>query len=361
MNASDGAASVSKRSRVANMGKKGTAKKRSGSKKRKRTSEQNRRRRLAHMNSEQREAYEARKEKRFMTDEQREAYNEKRRGVSPTSEQRDARNKRELLWRSAKAEAKYAEFSEKVGALAAMRKGGAARKEVIKALEAHVRDIRSKFKAAKAELDKASVKKLIAETVDEYLAIWEAHITESSLLSCRVNVCYSGMADDDGELEKEAYRVFKIKKETVSLVVKKVIETNNGHIANAVEEELQRRLKADERADRTFQLGRRGYRPGAGAGRVRKSYLERDFLIPYKKAGLTDKEAMTMIKMIRYTLPGQGVALAMARPELSGAGGSGDASAATGPLKPACEGQPPAKGLSAKRIALNERKPNFNF
>uniref|UniRef100_A0A7S3BA71 Uncharacterized protein n=1 Tax=Prasinoderma singulare TaxID=676789 RepID=A0A7S3BA71_9VIRI len=200
-------------------------------------------------------------------------------------------------------------------------------------VDAHRHEVTSKFQAAKEELETGIATPQIEEAVCRAMAAWTAHKEvwgveeQGRQLGIRVNACYSGKANDPKALDTETYRPFKELHEKVDLVVFKAIVTWNGFIANAVEEELQRRLMADERADRTFQLTERGYRPGAGAGRVRKSHLETDFLIPYMKAGLTEEKALLMIKMIRYTLPGQGVALGMAGPELSGAGGSGGASA----------------------------------
>ena len=62
-----------------------------------------------------------------------------------------------------------------------------------------------------------------------------------------------------------------------------------------------------------------------------------------------------MIYMIRYTLPGQGVALGMAKPEVCGASGSGVTSAAAGPPEPACHAPPPAKRVKPNE-PLKKRK-----
>ncbi len=185
-------------------------------------------------------------------------------------------------------------------------------------------------------------------------------VEEQGLLRIRINAYYSSKAEDPKELRTEAYRPFKERDEEVSLVVFKAIETKNGFIANKVEEKLQRRLMADLRAKRTFQLTGHGYRAGAGVGCVRGTFWETDFLEPYKELGLNEDEALTMIYMIRYTLPGQGVALGMAKPEVCGAGGSGGASAATGPPEADCDDPPPAKRFKPleRRLALAALAPN---
>ena len=262
---------------------------------------------------------------------------------------RDNRRNRELIL--LKLEKTTAAMEAAAAVLKAGNRAGAAAW-----VDAHRHEVTSKFQAAKEELETVSATLQIEEAVCRALAAFEAHKEvwgveeQGRQLGIRVNACYSSKANDPKALDTETYRPFKELDEKVDLVVFKAIETWNGFIANAVEEELQRRLKADERADRTFQLGDGGYHPGAGVGRVWGTFWETDFIKPYKELGLNEDEALTMIYMIRYTLPGQGVALGMAKPEVCGASGSGLTSAAAGPPEPACHAPPPAK-----RVKPNER------
>ena len=185
-------------------------------------------------------------------------------------------------------------------------------------LKAHVRDVTSKFQAAEAELKTAIVTQQIAEAVCLAKAAWEAHVAEWGVEEqgpphILVNACYSSHTDDDQALRTEAYRPFHRIGEKVSLKIVKLIVTNNGFIANAVEKEVQSVLKADPRADNTFQRDDGGYRKGAGMGPVWGTFWETEFLKPYMMLGLNEKEALRMVYMIKYTLPGQGVALGMAK------------------------------------------------
>jgi hypothetical protein len=273
---------------------------------------------------------------------------------------RDTRRNREII--QLKLEKTTAAMEEAVAVLKAGNRAGAAA-----LVDAHRHEVTSKFQAAKEELETEIATLQIEEAVCRALAAFEAHKEEWGVeeqgrqLGIRVNACYSSKANDPKALCTETYRPFKELDEKVDLVVFKAIETWNGFIANAVEKELQRRLKADERADRTFQLGDGGYRPGAGVGRVWGTFWENDFIEPYKELGLNEDQALTMIYMIRYTLPGQGVALGMAKPEVCGASGSGLTSAAAGPPEPACHAPPPAKRVkpNERSLALAALAPNF--
>ena len=285
-----------------------------------------------------------------------EAHKESRRVENMSTEQREARNKSSAKSKRARQEEKLADLKEAVSTLAAMHEGDAK----MAALEAQYLEVRSKYEEAKAEFESDSGKELIAEALRRFEAAWEAQkqaVNPSDTIL--INAFYSSKADSDKDLDVEGHRPLKEAGVEAELTIVKLLVTANGFIANALEKEVQRLIMADERADRTFQLTERGYRPGAGAGRVRKSHLETDFLIPYMKAGLTEEKALLMIKMIRYTLPGQGVALGMAGPELSGVRGSGGASAGTGtPDEPAFDSPPPAKRL--KSTALDELAAELN-
>jgi len=287
------------------------------------------RRNMRQRGGAQREVYnKASKEKRRpMTPMQREARNKsrraKRRVENMSTEQREARNEKRRVRERARVEEKLADLKEEMRTMAAME--GDAK---MAAVGAHCLGVEAKYEEAKAEVESDSGKELLAEGLRLFEAVWEAQkqaVNPSDTIL--INAFYSSKADSDKELDVEGHRPVKEAGVEAKLTIVKLLQTANGHLANALEKEVQRLLMADERADRTFQLTERGYRPGAGAGRVRKSHLETDFLIPYMKAGLTEEKALLMIKMIRYTLPGQGVALGMAGPELSGAGGSGGASA----------------------------------
>ena len=274
---------------------------------------------------------------------QREGYNkarkEKRRPMTPMQ-----REKRRVRAR-ARVEEKLADLKEEMRTMAAME--GDAK---MAAVGAHCLGVEAKYEEAKAEVESDSGKELLAEALRLFEAVWEAQkqaVNPSDTIL--INAFYSSKADSDKDLDVEGHRPLKEAGVEAELTIVKLLVTANGFIANALEKEVQRLIMADERADRTFQLTERGYRPGAGAGRVRKSHLQRDFLDPYMKAGLTEEKALLMIKMIRYTLPGQGVALGMAGPELSGAGGSGGASA---------DSPRPSKRL--KHTALDELAAELN-
>ena len=290
-----------------------------------------------------------------MSTEQRESINEKRRVVNMSTEQREAVNEKRRVRRRARVEEKLKDLKEEMRTMAAME--GDAK---MAAVGAHCLGVEAKYEEAKAEVESDSGKELLAEALRLFEAVWEAQkqaVNPSDTIL--INAFYSSKADSDKDLDVEGHRPLKEAGVEAKLTIVKLLDTANGHLANALEKEVQRLLMADERADRTFQLTERGYRPGAGAGRVRKSHLETDFLIPYMKAGLTEEKALLMIKMIRYTLPGQGVALGMAGPELSGVRGSGGASAGTGtPDEPAFDSPPPAKRL--KSTALDELAAELN-
>ena len=297
----------------------------------------------AYNKSRRSEAHKESRRVENMSTEQREARNEKERNMS--TEQREARNEKRRVRARARVEEKLADLKEEMRTMAAME--GDAK---MAAVGAHCLGVEAKYEEAKAELESDSGKELLAEALRLFEAVWEAQkqaVNPSDTIL--INAFYSSEADSDKKLDVEGHRPLKEAGVEAKLTIVKLLDTANGHIANALEKEVQRLIMADERADRTFQLTERGYRPGAGAGRVRKSHLQRDFLDPYMKAGLTEEKALLMIKMIRYTLPGQGVALGMAGPELSGAGGSGGASA---------DSPRPSKRL--KHTALDELAAELN-